>query len=70
MPSALWVTVPLWEDSRWAVSAVGEPTEKMYEMLELVCPILPENRPRYLMGVGTPANILEGIARGVDMSTA
>lgn len=47
--------------------AVGEPTEKMYEMLELVCPILPENRPRYLMGVGTPANILEGIARGVDM---
>ena len=47
--------------------AVGEPTEKMYEMLELVCPILPEDRPRYLMGVGTPANLLEGIARGVDM---
>ncbi len=47
--------------------AVGEPTEKMYEMLELVCPILPADRPRYLMGVGTPANILEGIARGVDM---
>ena len=47
--------------------AVGEPTEKMYEMLELVCPILPDDRPRYLMGVGTPANILEGIARGVDM---
>ena len=47
--------------------AVGEPTEKMYEMLELVCPMLPEDRPRYLMGVGTPANILEGIARGVDM---
>ena len=47
--------------------AVGEPTEKMYEMLELVCPLLPEDRPRYLMGVGTPANILEGIARGVDM---
>ena len=47
--------------------AVGEPTEKMYEMLELVCPLLPENRPRYLMGVGTPWNILEGIARGVDM---
>ena len=47
--------------------AVGEPTEKMYEMLEVVCPILPEDRPRYLMGVGTPANILEGIARGVDM---
>ena len=47
--------------------AVGEPVEKMYEMLELVCPLLPEDRPRYLMGVGTPANILEGIARGVDM---
>lgn len=47
--------------------AVGEPTEKMYEMLELVCPLLPDNKPRYLMGVGTPANILEGIARGVDM---
>ena len=47
--------------------AVGEPTEKMYEMLELVCPILPADKPRYLMGVGTPSNILEGIARGVDM---
>ena len=47
--------------------AVGEPTEKMYEMLELVCPILPKDKPRYLMGVGTPWNILEAIARGVDM---
>ena len=47
--------------------AVGEPTEKMYEMVELVNCILPEDRPRYLMGVGTPANILENIARGVDM---
>ena len=47
--------------------AVGEPTEKMYEMVELVNSILPEDRPRYLMGVGTPANILENIARGVDM---
>lgn len=47
--------------------AVGEPTEKMYEMLELVCPLLPDDRPRYLMGVGTPANLLEGIGRGVDM---
>lgn len=47
--------------------AVGEPTEKMYEMLEVVCPMLPDDKPRYLMGVGTPANILEGIARGVDM---
>ncbi|MDR3327082.1 MAG: tRNA guanosine(34) transglycosylase Tgt [Prevotellaceae bacterium] len=47
--------------------AVGEPTGKMYEMIEVCTAILPENRPRYLMGVGTPANILEGIARGVDM---
>ena len=47
--------------------AVGEPTEQMYEMLELVCPLLPDDKPRYLMGVGTPANILEGIERGVDM---
>ncbi len=47
--------------------AVGEPTEKMYEMIELVNTILPKDRPRYLMGVGTPANILEGISRGVDM---
>ena len=47
--------------------AVGEPTEKMYEMLELVCPLLPDDRPRYLTGSGTPANLLEGIARGVDM---
>ena len=47
--------------------AVGEPTEKMYEMIELVNDILPEDKPRYLMGVGTPANILEAIERGVDM---
>jgi len=47
--------------------AVGEPTEKMYEMIELVNEILPKDKPRYLMGVGTPANILEGIERGVDM---
>lgn len=47
--------------------AVGEETEVMYSMLETVCPALPQNRPRYLMGVGTPANLLEGIARGVDM---
>jgi len=47
--------------------AVGEPTDVMYEMLELVTPLLPEDKPRYLMGVGTPANLLEGIARGVDM---
>ena len=47
--------------------AVGEPTDVMYEMIEVVNAILPEDRPRYLMGVGTPINILEGIARGVDM---
>jgi queuine tRNA-ribosyltransferase len=47
--------------------AVGEPVEKMYEMIELLHPLLPADKPRYLMGVGTPANILEAIARGVDM---
>lgn len=47
--------------------SVGEPDEDMYEMTELVCDILPADKPRYLMGVGTPANILEGIALGVDM---
>lgn len=47
--------------------AVGEPTEKMYEMLEVLHPVIPEDKARYLMGVGTPANILEAIARGVDM---
>jgi queuine tRNA-ribosyltransferase len=47
--------------------AVGEPTETMYEMIEVVNAILPKDRPRYLMGVGTPANLLEGIERGVDM---
>ena len=47
--------------------AVGEPTEVMYEMIETVNDILPKDRPRYLMGVGTPQNILEAIERGVDM---
>ena len=47
--------------------AVGEPTEQMYEMIEVVNDVLPTNKPRYLMGVGTPWNILEGIERGVDM---
>ena len=47
--------------------SVGESHEDMYEMTELVCNILPTDKPRYLMGVGTPANILEGIALGVDM---
>ena len=47
--------------------AVGEPTEVMYEMIEVVNAILPKDKPRYLMGVGTPQNLLEGIERGVDM---
>ena len=47
--------------------AVGEPTELMYEMLEVLNPVIPQDKARYLMGVGTPANILEAIARGVDM---
>jgi len=47
--------------------SVGEPAEDMYEMTELVCGILPQDKPRYLMGVGTPENILEGISLGVDM---
>ena len=47
--------------------AVGEPTEQMYEMIEVVNEILPKDKPRYLMGVGTPVNILEAIERGVDM---
>ncbi|MCH8318933.1 MAG: queuine tRNA-ribosyltransferase family protein, partial [Bacteroidetes bacterium] len=47
--------------------SVGEPSEIMYEMTEVVCNILPEDKPRYLMGVGKPENILECIALGVDM---
>ena len=47
--------------------SVGEPAEEMYEMTEVVCNILPEDKPRYLMGVGTPINILENIALGIDM---
>lgn len=47
--------------------SVGEPTELMYEMTDICCRILPKEKPRYLMGVGTPANILESIAMGVDM---
>ncbi len=47
--------------------SVGEPAELMYEMTELVCDILPQDKPRYLMGVGTPVNILESIALGIDM---
>ena len=47
--------------------SVGEPAEMMYEMTDMVCGILPQDKPRYLMGVGTPVNILECIALGVDM---
>jgi len=47
--------------------AVGEPTEVMYEMIEITNDILPKDKPRYLMGVGTPVNLLEAIERGVDM---
>ena len=47
--------------------SVGEPAEVMYEMTELVCNILPHDKPRYLMGVGTPVNILENISLGIDM---
>jgi len=47
--------------------SVGEPAEDLYEMTDLVCSVLPKDKPRYLMGVGTPANLLECIALGVDM---
>lgn len=47
--------------------SVGEPAEVMYEMIEVLDPILPKDKPRYLMGVGTPANLLEAIERGIDM---
>ena len=47
--------------------SVGEPAEMMYDMVEVVTEILPPEKPRYLMGVGTPVNLLESIARGIDM---
>ena len=47
--------------------SVGEPHEKMYEMTDIVCSILPKDKPRYLMGVGTPTNLLENISLGIDM---
>ncbi len=47
--------------------AVGEPTEEMYRIIEVVEPFMPKDKPRYLMGVGTPSNIIEAVARGVDM---
>lgn len=46
--------------------AVGEPTETMYHILDILAPYTPEDKPRYLMGVGTPSNIIEAVARGVD----
>ena len=50
-----------------AVLAVGEPTEVMYDLVDFTTGFMPEDRPRYLMGVGRPENILEAIERGVDM---
>ncbi|MDA4632507.1 tRNA-guanine transglycosylase, partial [Escherichia coli] len=47
--------------------AVGEPQEVMLDMLDVTCPELPEEKPRYLMGVGTPDDILKSVARGIDM---
>lgn len=47
--------------------AVGEPTEEMYRILDVVEPYMPADKPRYLMGVGTPSNIIEGVARGIDL---
>lgn len=49
-----------------AVLPVGESTEVMYHILDVVLPHAPEHKPRYLMGVGTPSNIIEGVARGID----
>ncbi|HAN17472.1 MAG: tRNA guanosine(34) transglycosylase Tgt [Bacteroidetes bacterium GWC2_33_15] len=62
-------TIASFERDGYAIGglSVGEPVEQMYDMIDVVNEILPENKPRYLMGVGTPANILEGIARGIDM---
>ncbi|MEA3316991.1 MAG: tRNA guanosine(34) transglycosylase Tgt [Bacteroidota bacterium] len=62
-------TISSFERDGYAIGglSVGEPVEQMYEMIEVVNEILPNEKPRYLMGVGTPVNILEGIARGVDM---
>jgi queuine tRNA-ribosyltransferase len=67
MQSAEYIASKNMEGNAIGGLSVGEPKEVMYEMTELVCGILPEDKPRYLMGVGTPANILESIALGVDM---
>ncbi len=62
-------TIASFEADAYAIGglSVGEPAEQMYETTALVCGILPKDKPRYLMGVGTPANILEGISLGIDM---
>ena len=62
-------TIASYESDGYAIGglSVGEPVEDMYDMIDVVNEILPKNKPRYLMGVGTPVNILEGIARGIDM---
>jgi queuine tRNA-ribosyltransferase len=65
--SAAYIAATNCEGNAIGGLSVGEPAEDMYNMTELVCGILPTNKPRYLMGVGTPVNILEGIERGVDM---
>lgn len=65
--SALYVAERATEGCAIGGLAVGEPTEVMYDMVSLCCEILPMAQPRYLMGVGTPANLLEAIERGVDM---
>lgn len=65
--SAEFVAAQSFEGNAIGGLSVGEPAEDMYEMTSLVCSILPKEKPRYLMGVGTPANILECIALGIDM---
>lgn len=65
--SATYIAEASMEGNAIGGLSVGEPDEEMYAMTELVCGILPKDKPRYLMGVGTPANILEGISLGIDM---
>ena len=65
--SAEFIANTLAEGNAIGGLSVGEPAEEMYAMTELVCNILPEDKPRYLMGVGTPINLLENISLGVDM---
>ncbi len=67
MQSAEFITSQNQQGNAIGGLSVGEPHEMMYEMTELVCGILPKDKPRYLMGVGTPENILECIALGIDM---